>query len=115
MQFVEEVIIPPLNIRIIQTDISFKISKGYFGNVHARSSFAVQFTNVGCGVIDSDYRGPAAVIFFNFFSRVFEINKGCRFAQIIFQKIARPTLREVLTFNDRTQCDQSSFGSSGLK
>lgn len=75
----------------------------------------MQFTYVGGEVIDSDYRGPVAVIFFNFSDRVFEINKGCRLTQIIFQKIATHTLREVLTFNDRTQRDQGSFGSSGLK
>ena len=86
----------------------------------------MQFTDVGGGVIDSDYRDPVAVTFVNFSNRVFEINKGCKFAvfeinkgckfaQIIFQKIPTPTLREVLIFNDRTQRDQDSFGSSGLK
>ena len=75
----------------------------------------MQFTDVGGGVIDSEYRDPVAVISLNFSNRVFEINKGCRFAQIIFQKIPAPTLREVLIFNDRTQRYQDSFGSSGLK
>ena len=63
----------------------------------------MQFTDVGGAVTDSDYR--VAVMFFNFFNKVFEINKGCRSTQIIFQKIATSTLREVLTFNDRTERD----------
>ena len=47
----------------------------------------MQLTDVGGRVIASDYRGPVAVIFFHFSNRVFEINKGCRFTQIIFQDI----------------------------
>ena len=77
---VEEVIIPLSNVRTVQSNIGFKIPKGYFGKVHARLSFAMQFTDVGGGVTDSDYRGPVAVIFFNFSNKVFEINKCCRFA-----------------------------------
>ena len=38
---VKEVIIPPSNVRIVQTGIGLKITKGYFGKVHARSSFAM--------------------------------------------------------------------------
>ena len=48
----------------------------------------MQFTDVGGGVIDSDYRGPVSVVFFNFSSRYFEVKKGQGFPQIIFQKIA---------------------------
>ena len=69
---------------------------------------------MGAGVIDSYYRGLVAVVFFNVCNRVFEMNKGHRFAQITFQKIDAP-LREVLTFNDTTQCGQGSFGSYCLK
>ena len=35
----------------------------------------MQFTDVGGRVIDSDYRGPVAVIFFHFSNRVFELIK----------------------------------------
>ena len=52
--------------------------------------------------------------FFNF-PTVFEIGKVCRFAQIIFQKIATPSLREVDKFDGKAQCGQDSFGSTGLK
>ena len=51
---VEDFIIPPSNVRVIQTDIGFKIPRGYFGKVHSRSSFTLQFTDVGGGVTDAD-------------------------------------------------------------
>ena len=53
-----------------------------------------------------------SVVFFNFSSRYFEVKKRQGFAQIIFQKIARPKLREVLAFEDKTQRDTGAFGSS---
>ena len=50
------------------------------------------------------------MIFFNFSARFVEIEKETRFAQIIFQKVTNPTLREVQKFTDRTQRDRGSFG-----
>ena len=43
--------------------------------------------------------------------QVFWSEKGQRSAQIVFQNIACPTLREVFTFEDRTQRDIGAFGS----
>lgn len=112
---VEDVIIPPSDVRIVWTDIGFKIPRGYFGKVYSRSSFALQFMDVGDWMMNAYYRGPVAVIFFNFSNKVFEISKGSRFAQIIFQKIAAPTLTEVDKFENSIQRGQGSFGSTGLK
>ena len=50
----EEVIASPSSVRMIPTDVGFKIPKGYFGKIHARSSLAMQFTDVGGGVTDSE-------------------------------------------------------------
>ena len=111
---VEDVIIPPSNGRIVQTNVGFKIPRVYFRKVHARSSFGTQFKDVGSGVIDSDYRGRIVVVFFNFFYRTFDINEGCCFAQTIYPKIATPTLTEVSTFDDGTDRNFRAFGSSNM-
>ena len=63
---VENVLVPPAMMKLIRTDIGFKISKGYFGKIHARSSFALCLTDAGGGVIDAVYKGPVTVLFFNF-------------------------------------------------
>ena len=81
---VEEVIVSPSSIRTVPPDVGFKIPKGYFGKIHCRSSFAMPFTDVGGGFIDSNYRGSVSVVFFNFSSRYFEVIKGQKFVQIIF-------------------------------
>ena len=46
---IEEVIIPSSNLRIVKTDIAFKVPKEYFVKIHARSIFAMQFTDVSGG------------------------------------------------------------------
>ena len=111
---VEDVLVPPSTVKTIRTDIGFKIPRCYFGKIHSRSSSSLRFTDVSGRVIYSDYRGPVPVGFFYFSARFVEREKGTRFAQIILQKIANPTLREVEKFTDRTQRDRLSFGSSGL-
>ena len=98
---VEDVLVSPNSTKIIRTDIVFKIPRGYFGNIYARLSFALRFTEDGGGVIDAGYRGPVCVIFFNFSNRHTEIEKGSRFAQTVFQKVAdHPVLIEVENFED---------------
>ena len=108
----KEVIVSPCSLRMIPTDIDFKIHKGYFGKIHSRSSLAMQFTDVSGGIIDSDFRSPVSVVFFNFSRRYFKVIKGQRLAQTVFQKIAQQALRKVLIFDDRTQRHTGVFGSS---
>ena len=60
----------------------------------------MQFTDVGGGVINCDYRGHVVVLFFNFSNIHFEVRKGQSFTQIIFQKLAYQVLREVHTFEE---------------
>ena len=66
------------------------------------------------GVIDVDYRGPIVVLFFNFSDKAIDIEKGERFCQVVFQKIANhPILREVGNFDeDKVVRGEESFGST---
>ena len=80
-------------------DIGFKIPRGYFGKIYARSSLTVRCIEIDGGVIDADYRGPIVAFFFNFSNKVVEVRKGERFFQIVFQNIANsPVLRQVDNF-----------------
>ena len=72
------------SVRIVPTNIGFKIPKGCFCKIHSSSSLAMQFTDIGWAVIDVDFRDPVSAVFFNFSNRYFEVKKGQRFAQIIF-------------------------------
>ena len=111
---VEDVTISSNSIKIIKTDIGFKNPKGYFGKIDARSSLAVRCTEIGGVLIDADYRGPIAALFVNFSEKALVIEKGNKFCQIVFQKIANhPVLREVDNFDKhKTDRGEGSFGST---
>ena len=101
----ENVTIPVNSIKIIRTDIGFKIPRGQI-----TSSPVVRCTEVGGGVINADHRGPVAVIFFNFSEKSIEIENGNRFCQIVFHKTAnRPVLRQVENFEHKTDRGERSF------
>ena len=113
---VENVIVPANSIKIIKTDIGYNIFTGYFGEIYAKSSLAIRCTELSGGVIDSDCGGPVSVIFFNFSNKSIEIEKGNRFRQIDFHKIANhPVLREADKFEDKTDRGEGSFGSTNKK
>ena len=65
----ETVLLPPQLSCVIKTDIGFYIPRDYFCKKNARSSVAAQFTSVGGGVIDVDYRSAVSIIFFNHSSK----------------------------------------------
>ena len=112
----ENILVAPSSVRIINTCIGFKTPRGYLGKIYARSSFAVRFIDVNAGVTDSEYRGPVCLLFFNFSNNNIEIEKGSCFVQIVFQKCARPSLREVGTFDARsTLPGQNGLVSTRLK
>ena len=98
--------------KLVRNNIGFKISSCYFGKIHSRSSWALKFTGVQRGVIDSDDRGPVSMIFYNFFDSFLQITEGNCFAQRVFQKIGVSVLREVLSFEDKTKRNVGAFGST---
>ncbi|AUD40142.1 dUTP pyrophosphatase [Flamingopox virus FGPVKD09] len=111
-------VIEPMDKELIKTDIIIKIPNGYYGRIAPRSGLAYNyFIDVGAGVIDSDYRGNVGVLLFNFGSTPFNVSKGDRIAQIIFEKIAYPKIREVPSLEEINITDRgnSGFGSTGLK
>ena len=104
---------PANSTNIIKTDTGFKIPRGYLWKIYAKSSLEIRCTEVSGGVIDSDYRGPVFVIFFNFSNKSIEIEKRNGFCQIVFHKIANhPVLREVDEFEDKSDRGEGSFGST---
>ena len=101
---------------LIQTDIGFKILRAYFGKIHPRSTWAIQFTGAGGGVIDSDYSGNVVMIFVNFLDNNYQILQGDQIAQLVFQKIENHgKLEEIINFDDKTSRGKKGFGSTDLK
>ena len=78
---------------LVPTGIAIALSDGYAAFVHPRSGLAVKY-GVGLvnapGTIDAGYRGEISVIVINHDqSESFEIKRGDRIAQLVFQRVER--------------------------
>ena len=79
-------------------------------------SWTNQFTGVSSGVIDSDYRGNVAMIFFKFSNNYPQIRQRDKTAQTVFKKIASHTkLAEVNNYDDTISRSEKDFGSTDSK
>jgi dUTP pyrophosphatase len=99
----------------VNTGIVFEFPKDVYARVAPRSGLAFKKgIQVGAGVVDSDYRDSIKVILFNHGKEPFSIQVGDRIAQVIFEKIALPSLQEV-TYEElaTTERGTGGFGSTG--
>tara|TARA_R110000868_G_C10730025_1_gene751510 strand:+ start:162 stop:602 length:441 start_codon:yes stop_codon:yes gene_type:complete len=101
--------------KLIKTNISMEITPGYYGRIAPRSGLAYKCgIDVLAGVIDSDYRGDIGVILYNTDKNIdFEIKKGDRIAQIIFEACYSAALNTVENL-DNTLRESGGFGSTGV-
>lgn len=110
-----DIIANPKECTKIPTNIAMEIPIGYFGAVYSRSGFATKHglrVAQGTAVIDADYRGDIIVPLFNDSVIPFEIKKGDRIAQIVFQPFAKVDF-EVTDELEETERGTGGFGSTG--
>ena len=102
---------------VIPTGIAIALPEGYVCLVHPRSGLAakngISIVNTP-GTIDSGYRGEIKVILINTDqSESFEIKRGDRIAQLVFQKFESARFYEVENLPE-SQRGAGGFGSTGL-
>lgn len=86
---------------------------GTYGRVAPRSGLAAKSgIDVGAGVIDADYRGELKVVLFNHSDENVDIKPGDRIAQLVLERIARPSVADVADLDD-TERASGGFGSTG--
>jgi len=111
---IEDTVVPANKWIAIPTGISIQIPKDCYARVAPRSGLAFKHgIQVGAGVVDSDYTGEIKVILFNHGSSDFEVKKGDRIAQLIFEKIYTDYFVEVEELDDTVRGD-GGFGSTGV-
>ena len=96
----------PNETDLIPCGFSLELPKSYEAQVRPRSGIALknQVTVLNTpGTIDSDYRGEIGVILINHGKKNFDIERGMRIAQIIFQKLPEIEIieSEILSKTDR--------------
>jgi dUTP pyrophosphatase len=112
----ETVIIQPLEIALLPSNLVIATPEGYVLQISARSSLARKKGLVmpnGVGIIDQDYSGDNDEILIqvmNVRPEPVTIEKGERIAQGIFVKIERADWQEAASMEGE---DRGGFGSSG--
>lgn len=109
----EDKVLPHKDQTDVETDIVVLVPKGTYGRVAPRSGLCVKNKiTTGAGVVDRDYRGSLKVILVNGSDTDFQVKKGMRIAQLVCEKVAYPTPRQVGSLPP-TNRQSNGFGSTG--
>ncbi len=112
----EDVVLAPLERRLVGTGLAVAIPDGYAGFVQPRSGMALKrglsMANTP-GLIDAHYRGELKVCAVNLDPETpISIERGERIAQLVIQRVPTVSLVEVQEL-DATDRGTGGFGSSG--
>lgn len=111
----EEVVLKPLERKLIPTGLYIELPAGYEAQVRPRSGLALKngLTVLNTpGTIDADYRGEIRVILINLSNQDFTINDGERIAQMVIAKHETAVWEEVENLEE-TERGAGGFGSTG--
>lgn len=107
-------IIEPKSRCLISTGLKMQFPHNVYARIAPRSGLALKNgIDVMAGVIDPDYTGEIKVLLYNSSDIKFEVQKGDRIAQIIFEQFKYPNFNEVSEITE-TERSSSGFGSTGL-
>lgn len=112
---VAPVVLAPGARALIPTGLVLELPPGMEAQVRPRSGLALRhgITVLNSpGTIDSDYRGEVKILLINLGEAPWEIQRGERIAQLVFQRVERAELVEVAVVN-QTQRGAGGFGSTG--
>ena len=115
---IEDTMIEPSIMKMVDTGVAVKIPQGYVGLVYSRSGqgkIRVHLAN-GTGVIDSGYRGNIKVMLVNDGTTVYKITAfDTKIAQLVVVPIDLSTYKVISTDEDWIDSDrgEAGFGSTG--
>lgn len=111
----QEVVLAPLQRKLIPTGLYLEIPVGYEAQLRPRSGLAfkngISLPN-SPATIDSDYRGEVKVALINLSNENFTIKSGDRIAQMIISKHEKAELVQVLELSGTVR-GEGGFGSTG--
>lgn len=112
-----EIVLHPMERRLIPTGLHIALPEGYEAQVRPRSGLALKhgITVLNTpGTIDADYRGEVMVLLINFSNEDFVINDGERIAQMVIARHERGEFIEVDEL-DETERGEGGYGHTGVK
>jgi len=111
----EGLTLAPMARAPVPTGLRVEIPAGFEMQIRPRSGLALKHgvTLVNTpGTIDSDYRGPLAVLLVNLGDRPFTVAHGDRIAQVIVAPVVQARFELANTLSDTTR-GVGGFGSTG--
>lgn len=108
---VESIAVPYGAVGIVKVGIAIQIPKGYYVELHPRSSLDLQGVKMRIGIIDEGYTGELGAIVTPLINGLY-VQKGERIGQLILKKREEVTFIEVDKLQ-RTERGGKGFGSSG--
>jgi len=110
----EVVVLDPGEVKLIKTGVYMEIPDGYECQIRPRSGLALKYGITvlnNPGTVDSTYRGEVGVILMNCSNKPFNISKGDRIAQMVFNKYENVSFNVVRSQGD---LEKSNRGKGGL-
>ncbi len=109
----EDKVLNPGERHMFQLGFALEFPATHVGLIMDRSSMAVKYglTCLG-GVIDSNYRGEWGVVLLNASDQSYEVKKGDKIAQVLFQPVETAQFEEVNELRESTRAE-GGFGSTG--
>lgn len=112
----EEIILKPLERKLIKTGLFIELPHGYEAQIRPRSGLAYK-KGIGIvnspGTIDADYRGEIGVILVNLSNEEFIVKDGERICQMVISKHETINWEEVDVLEE-TKRGEGGFGHTGL-
>lgn len=113
--------IPAFKNGLVKTGVAVRLPRvpnGFscYGRIAPRSGFSLKKrTDIGAGVIDSNYSGELGVVVFNHSCEDIEIKKGDRVAQLIVEicLVVKSKIVDDIV-NDPVGRGSNGFGSTGI-
>ncbi|HBC95874.1 MAG TPA: dUTP diphosphatase [Clostridium sp.] len=114
---VEEVLIKPMERKLVHTGIGIQLPSNTEAQVRPRSGLALKYGITllnSPGTVDEGYRGEIKVLMINLSRESFLVERGMKIAQMVVKPVKQVSVEEVdeLSSTDR---GQKGFGSTGLK
>ncbi len=112
----EDLVLQPLERKLVRTGIKIAIPYGYEAQVRPKSGLAINHGIVPVntpGTIDCSYRGEIMVPLINFSNEPYTVTRGQKIAQMVFAKVEEVVFEKTETL-DETPRGSGGFGSTGL-
>lgn len=113
---VEEVLIEPMERKLVSTGIRIQLPENTEAQVRPRSGLALKngITLLNSpGTIDEGYRGEIKVLMINLGEKPFLVEENMKIAQMVIKPVERVQVEEAGELTD-TERGEGGFGSTGL-